>query len=118
MKIEPMTCPACGGEYNPLLARAVVVVDGRDKDFSSKACKERGLTPAPPPPSDGPRLPEARLGQVRSHLWAPLVVAGLLALLAGRLFHKGIPQAAASLTALSEPPPPAPVQPSMEQAMA
>lgn len=49
MQIEPATCPACGAHYDPLRARAVTVVDGRVRAFCSPACRDRALTPQPPP---------------------------------------------------------------------
>ena len=48
MQIEPATCPACGGAYDPLRAQAVTVIDGRVRAFCSPACRERGVLPQPP----------------------------------------------------------------------
>jgi murein DD-endopeptidase MepM/ murein hydrolase activator NlpD len=48
MQIEPATCPACGGAYDPLRAQAVTVIDGRVRAFCSAACRERGIAPAAP----------------------------------------------------------------------
>jgi len=48
MQIEPATCPACGGAYDPLRAQAVTVIDGRVRAFCSAACRERGLAPPAP----------------------------------------------------------------------
>jgi murein DD-endopeptidase MepM/ murein hydrolase activator NlpD len=48
MQIEPATCPACGGAFDPLRAQAVTVIDGRVRAFCSAACRERGIAPAAP----------------------------------------------------------------------
>jgi murein DD-endopeptidase MepM/ murein hydrolase activator NlpD len=41
MRIELATCPVCGGRYDPLRSRAVVVVDGRVRAFCSAQCREQ-----------------------------------------------------------------------------
>jgi murein DD-endopeptidase MepM/ murein hydrolase activator NlpD len=43
MQIEPSICPACGGRFNPLRARATLVTQGRVRAFCSAECKERAL---------------------------------------------------------------------------
>jgi hypothetical protein len=55
MQIQPATCPACGGSYDPLRAQAVTVIDGRVRAFCSSGCRERGLAPPAPqrPATDG-----------------------------------------------------------------
>lgn len=72
MQIEPATCPACGGAYDPLRAQAVTVIDGRVRAFCSATCRARGIAPpaaptrtttdahpvvAAPPPSLWRRVP-------------------------------------------------------------
>src|SRR3954468_22088642 len=42
MQIEPATCPVCSALFDPLLARAVAVMDGRVRAFCSDDCKARG----------------------------------------------------------------------------
>jgi murein DD-endopeptidase MepM/ murein hydrolase activator NlpD len=45
MRIEPAVCPVCGGQYDPLRARAVSVRDGRVYAYCSNECKGRGTIP-------------------------------------------------------------------------
>src|SRR3954469_18117869 len=47
MRIVPATCPICGGEYDPLRARATLVVDGKVRAYCSSPCKERAAQPHP-----------------------------------------------------------------------
>jgi murein DD-endopeptidase MepM/ murein hydrolase activator NlpD len=47
MRIVPATCPICGGEYDPLRARATLVVDGKVRAYCSTPCKERAALPHP-----------------------------------------------------------------------
>jgi peptidase M23-like protein len=47
MRIAPATCPVCGGEYDPLRARATLVVDGKVRAYCSSACKAKGALPHP-----------------------------------------------------------------------
>jgi murein DD-endopeptidase MepM/ murein hydrolase activator NlpD len=44
MQIEPATCPVCRRRYDPLRARAVLVVAGKVRAFCSEDCKARSQT--------------------------------------------------------------------------
>jgi hypothetical protein len=47
MRILPATCPVCAGEYDPLRARATLVVDGKVRAYCSTPCKEKASLPPP-----------------------------------------------------------------------
>jgi murein DD-endopeptidase MepM/ murein hydrolase activator NlpD len=66
MRIVPATCPVCAREYDPLRARATLVVDGKVRAYCSTECKQEASRPPPELPiadvggdDDGepPRLP-------------------------------------------------------------
>ncbi|HEY7956673.1 MAG TPA: peptidoglycan DD-metalloendopeptidase family protein [Polyangia bacterium] len=95
MQVELVKCPVCGGEYNPLRARAVAVLDGRVRAFCSNACKELGLKgerPAIPVEPDEPD-PPSRWEQlsVRAALGTMLLGGAVLVLaLCGRTAPKAV----------------------------
>jgi peptidoglycan LD-endopeptidase LytH len=122
MRIVPAICPVCGGTYDPLRARATLVVDGKVRAYCSSECKERAQRPAPELPisevDDGeppPPLPSAwsRLS------WRGAVgvaAAGAAVLVFGGKLIGTAPMAAASIM---PPPKPAPVAvPTAAEAMA
>ena len=47
MRIVPATCPVCSKEYDPLRARATLVIDGKVRAYCSSVCKEKASRPAP-----------------------------------------------------------------------
>ena len=47
MRIVPATCPVCAAEYDPLRARATLVVDGKVRAYCSNACKDKASLPPP-----------------------------------------------------------------------
>lgn len=47
MRIVPATCPVCGRQYDPLRARATLVIDGKVRAYCSTACKEKAALPPP-----------------------------------------------------------------------
>src|SRR2546430_20670 len=47
MRIVPATCPVCATEYDPLRARATLVIDGKVRAYCSTRCKEKASRPAP-----------------------------------------------------------------------
>jgi murein DD-endopeptidase MepM/ murein hydrolase activator NlpD len=59
MRIEPATCPTCGGAFDPLRARDIRVLDGKVRAYCSPMCKLRSINPEAPawtqPEEDKPR---------------------------------------------------------------
>src|SRR5258708_22794185 len=112
MRIVPATCPVCATEYDPLRARATLVIDGKVRAYCSNPCKEKASRPAPELPiadvddDDTSSLPS--LPSVWSRMsWKGAVavgVSGLAVLLFGGKRLRTAPLASASVA-----PPPAPV---------
>jgi murein DD-endopeptidase MepM/ murein hydrolase activator NlpD len=109
MRIVPATCPICGGEYDPLRARATLVVDGKVRAYCSSVCKEKAALPMPELPvvdadeDEPPPLPS---------MWSRMSWKGAL----------GVAAAGAAVLALggklvtSAPPPLASITPAMKPA--
>jgi hypothetical protein len=121
MRIVPATCPVCSAEYDPLRARATLVVDGKVRAYCSTACKDRAALPPPELPigevdEDGEPLPVPSIWSRMS--WrgaAGVAAAGLAVLLFGGKLIGSAPPVAAMI-----PPPrlaPAP-PPTVGEAMA
>jgi murein DD-endopeptidase MepM/ murein hydrolase activator NlpD len=122
MRIVPATCPVCSAEYDPLRARATLVVDGKVRAYCSNACKEKAARPAPELPigdvgEDTGALP--RVPSVWSRMsWKGAIgvgLAGAAVLLFGGKLIGTAPMASASI--LTAPPKPAPL-PTTADAMA
>src|SRR4051812_44301725 len=47
MRIVPATCPICAKEYDPLRARATLVIDGKVRAYCSNECKDKASLPPP-----------------------------------------------------------------------
>ncbi len=119
MRIVPATCPICAQQYDPLRARATLVIDGKVRAYCSNACKEKASLPAPELPIgevDEPEPPS--LPSVWSRMsWKGAVAVGgcgLAVLLFGGKLIGTAPLATASI---APPPRPAPL-PSVGDAMA
>ncbi|MGZ3425515.1 MAG: peptidoglycan DD-metalloendopeptidase family protein [Polyangia bacterium] len=112
MRIVPATCPVCATEYDPLRARATLVIDGKVRAYCSNPCKEKASRPAPELPiadvgdDDNSSLPT--LPSVWSRMsWKGAVAvgaSGLAVLLFGGKLIGTAPLASASIA-----PPRAPV---------
>jgi murein DD-endopeptidase MepM/ murein hydrolase activator NlpD len=127
MRIVPATCPMCGGEYDPLRARATLVVDGKVRAYCSAACKEKASRPAPelpigeadepPGDDDAHRVP---------HFWtrlswrgtAAVAAAGLVVLACGGKLIGSAPPALASIAPAIKPAAPPKPAPTVDDAMA
>ncbi len=119
MRIVPATCSICSAEYDPLRARATLVVDGKVRAYCSNACKDQALAPAPELPIgevDEPEPPS--LPSVWSRMsWRGAVgvaAAGAAVLVFGGKLIGSAPPVAAAIVPASRP---APV-PSVSDAMA
>src|SRR5947209_6892164 len=88
MQIEPATCPACSNAFNPLRARAIIVIDGRVRAFCSPACRDRGLAGAERPPA--PTTDAHAVIALASSAWWRLpseqIVLGVVAVVALSIF--------------------------------
>jgi len=114
MRIVPATCPVCGAQYDPLRARATLVVDGKVRAYCSSACKEKASLPPPELTiaevgSDDDSVPLPKLPSVWSRMsWkgaAGVAACGLAVLLFGGKLIGSAPLASASIV------PPAPKAP-------
>ena len=111
MRIVPATCPVCATEYDPLRARATLVIDGKVRAYCSTACKHKASQPPPELPivdtDDGEPPPQF------PSLWSRLswqgalgvAAAGVAVLLFGGKLIGTAPMAAASILPLSRPVP-------------
>jgi hypothetical protein len=116
MRIVPATCPVCAAEYDPLRARATLVIDGKVRAYCSNACKEKAALPVPElaiadvGDDDSSSLPE--LPSVWSRMsWkgaASVGACGLLVLLFGGKLIGSAPLASASIAPAPRPAPPPP----------
>ena len=122
MQVEPATCPVCRLPYDPLRARATLVVDGRVRAFCSPVCKERSLKPEPvSAPIVLPAVrPAARSRPTAAAALIALVVGGGGMMIGSRLFEHA-PSAAARIArptvAVASKPPEKP-RPTPEEALA
>jgi hypothetical protein len=120
----------CGGEYDPLRARATLVVDGKVRAYCSAACKEKASRPPPELPiGDADEPPSDDDAHHLPSFWARLswrgtvavAVAGLIVLACGgKLIGSAPPALALSATSaamLRRPPAPKPA-PTVDDAMA
>src|SRR4051812_10503576 len=122
MRIVPATCPICAKEYDPLRARATLVIDGKVRAYCSNACKEKASLPPPELPiadvgdDDTSTLPT--LPSVWSRMsWKGAAVVGacgLAVLLFGGKLIGSAPLASASIA----PPRPVAPEPTLADAMA
>lgn len=116
MRIVPATCPICAKEYDPLRARATLVIDGKVRAYCSNACKEKASLPPPELPiadvgdDDTSALPA--LPSVWSRMsWkgaATVGACGLAVLLFGGKLIGTAPLVSASIAPLPRPAPPPP----------
>jgi len=115
MRIVPATCPICAKEYDPLRARATLVVDGKVRAYCSNACKEKASLPAPEltiaDVGDDDSVPLPKLPSVWTRMsWkgaAAVAASGLAVMLFGGKLIGTAPLASASIA----PPPPHPTAP-------
>jgi Peptidase family M23 len=122
MRIVPATCPICASQYDPLRARATLVVDGKVRAYCSNPCKEKAQRPAPELPIgdvDDETGSMPAFPSVWSRMsWKGAVAvgaSGLAVLLFGGKLIGTAPLASASIA----PPPKAPVAaPTAADAMA
>jgi peptidase M23-like protein len=122
MRIVPATCPVCSAEYDPLRARATLVVDGKVRAYCSNTCKDKASQPPPELPfadvGDDDTSPVPKVPSVWSRMsWkgaAGVGACGLAVLLFGGKLIGTAPMASASIVA---PPQPAPT-PTVADAMA
>ncbi|HEY2747138.1 MAG TPA: M23 family metallopeptidase [Polyangia bacterium] len=122
MRIVPATCPVCAAQYDPLRARATLVIDGKVRAYCSSVCKEKASLPPPELPigdvgdEDTSALPT--LPSVWSRMsWkgaAGVAACGLAVLLFGGKLIGSAPLVSASI---APPPKPAPA-PTVGDAMA
>jgi hypothetical protein len=113
MRIVPATCPVCATEYDPLRARATLVIDGKVRAYCSNACKQKASLPAPELPiaevgeEDSSPLPE--LPSVWSRMsWkgaAGVAGCGLAVVLFGGKLIGTAPLASASIAPVTAPKP-------------
>jgi hypothetical protein len=123
MRIVPATCPVCAAQYDPLRARATLVVDGKVRAYCSSACKEKASLPPPELPiaavGDDDSQPLPKLPSVWSRMsWkgaATVGACGLAVLLFGGKLIGSAPMASASIV---PPPKPALPPPTAADAMA
>lgn len=122
MRIVLATCPVCAAEYDPLRARATLVVDGKVRAYCSNACKDKASLPPPElvigdVDDDTAALPA--LPSVWSRMsWKGAVgvaACGLAVMLFGGKLIGSAPLASASIAPM---PKPAPVVPTVDDAMA
>jgi len=110
MRIVPATCPICAKEYDPLRARATLVVDGKVRAYCSNACKDKAALPVPEltiaDVGDDDSVPLPKLPSVWTRMsWkgaASVGACGLAVLLFGGKLIGTAPLASASIA------PPAP----------
>jgi len=122
MRIVPATCPICAKEYDPLRARATLVVDGKVRAYCSNACKDKAALPVPEltiaDVGDDDSVPLPKLPSVWTRMsWkgaASVGACGLAVLLFGGKLIGTAPLASASI---APPPKPAPL-PTVSDAMA
>jgi murein DD-endopeptidase MepM/ murein hydrolase activator NlpD len=117
----------CGGEYDPLRARATLVVDGKVRAYCSAACKEKASRPPPELPIG--EVDEASGSDDEPHhipsLWkqlswkgaAGVAAVGLVVLACGGKLIGSAPPVLASIAPAVKLPPPKPV-PTVDDAMA
>src|SRR5215470_15345841 len=124
MRIVPATCPVCASQYDPLRARATLVVDGKVRAYCSSACKEKASLPPPELTiaevgDDDHSAPLPKLPSVWSRMsWkgaAGVGACGLAVLLFGGKLIGSAPMASASIV---PPPKPALPPPTAADAMA
>ena len=123
MRIVPATCPVCAKDYDPLRARATLVIDGKVRAYCSNACKEKASLPPPEltiaDAGDDDSAPLPELPSVWSRMsWKGAAVVGacgVAVLLFGGKLIGTAPLASASI---APPPKPAPPPPSAADAMA
>lgn len=116
MRIVPATCPICAKEYDPLRARATLVIDGKVRAYCSNACKEKASLPPPElliaDVSDDDTSALPALPSVWSRMsWkgaATVGACGLAVLLFGGKLIGTAPLASASIAPLPRPAPPPP----------
>src|SRR2546421_8426896 len=118
MRIVPATCPVCAAQYDPLRARATLVIDGKVRAYCSNACKEKAALPVPEltiaevGDDDAASLPE--LPSVWSRMsWkgaAGVGACGLAVLLFGGKLIGSAPLASASIAPAAKPALPLPTQ--------
>jgi hypothetical protein len=114
MRIVPATCPICAKEYDPLRARATLVVDGKVRAYCSNACKEKAALPHPElaiaDVGDDESAPIPKLPSVWSRMsWkgaAGVGACGLAVLLFGGKLIGTAPLASASIAPPPKPAPP------------
>lgn len=122
MRIVPATCPVCRAEYDPLLARATLVIDGKVRAYCSTACKEKASRPAPELPigevgDDTGSLPA--LPSLWSRLsWRGAVAVGAAGLAVLVFGGKLVVTAPLAVASIKSPKPPPPSLPSAADAMA
>jgi hypothetical protein len=115
MRIVPATCPVCQAEYDPLLARATLVIDGKVRAYCSAACKEKASRPPPELPIGDVDDNTGSLPALPS-LWSRLswrgavavAGAGLVVLVFGGKLVLTAPLASASIAPIKSPTPPLP----------
>ena len=124
MRIVPATCSVCAREYDPLRARATLVVDGKVRAYCSTACKEKAAQPAPELPiadvgdaDDGEPPPLPSIWSRMSWRGAlGMAAAGAAVLLLGGKLIATAPPPVASI--LPPPPPRQAPPPTPAEAMA
>jgi len=112
MRVVPATCPICSAEYEPLRARATIVLDGKVRAFCSTACKQKAQRPAPELPIGDvgdESAPFPRLPSIWSQMsWKGAVgvgLAGAAVLMFGGKLIGTAPMAAASIVPSKAPAP-------------
>jgi hypothetical protein len=116
MRIVPATCPICAAEYDPLRARATLVIDGKVRAYCSNPCKEKAARPAPElriaEVGDEESGPVEKLPSVWSRMsWKGAIgvgLAGCAVLLFGGKLIGTAPMASASIVPGPSKPAPAP----------
>jgi murein DD-endopeptidase MepM/ murein hydrolase activator NlpD len=98
MQIELTTCPACGGAYDPLRARAVRVVDGKVRAFCSVECRDAGLSAElEAAVACAPEIGRPRRGVLSRTVLPALVLVTVALGVRGRMRERGVPLPSASL---------------------
>lgn len=115
MRIVPATCPVCGTDYDPLRARATLVVDGKVRAYCSSSCKERAALPPPELPvadADDDYVPPPLPSMWSRMSWrgaAGVAAAGIAVLALGGKLVATAPPAVASILPLQPKAAPAPL---------